>query len=44
MAVLSMTGQWAGQFCRRQNSLFGGSSNGGVWCREVENALSLNGD
>jgi acyl CoA:acetate/3-ketoacid CoA transferase len=29
MAVLSMTGHWAGQFCRRRNSLFGGSSNGG---------------
>jgi len=28
MAVLSMTGHWAGQFCRRRNSLFGGSSNG----------------
>src|SRR5258705_7191052 len=28
MAVLSMTGHWAGQFCQRRNSLFGGSSNG----------------
>ena len=43
MAVLSMTGHWAGQFCRRRNSLFGGSSNGGFWPRKVETALSFNG-
>jgi len=44
MAVLSMTGHWAGQFCRRRNSIFGGSSDGGFWSRKVENTLSFNGD
>jgi len=43
MAVLSMTGHWAGQVLSKAEFHFGGSSNGGFWSRKVENALSFNG-
>src|ERR1700730_4866878 len=41
MAVLSMTGHWAGQVLSKAEFHFGGSSNGGFWSRKVENALTL---
>jgi hypothetical protein len=45
MAVLSMTGHWAGKaFAEGGIPFSGGSSNGGFWFRNVENALSFNGD
>ncbi len=45
MAVLWMTGHWAGQALVEGGIPFsGGSSNGGFWSRKVENALSFNGN
>ncbi len=45
MAVLWMTGHWAGQALVEGGIPFsGGSSNGGFWSRKVENARSFNGD
>ena len=45
MALLSMTGHWAGQaFVEGEIPFSGGSSNGGFWSKKVENALSFNRD
>jgi len=45
MALLSTTGHWAGQaFVEGEMPFSGGSSNGGLWSKKVENALSFNGD
>jgi hypothetical protein len=39
MALLSMTGHWAGQaFVEDEIPFSGRSPNGGFWCREVKNA------
>jgi hypothetical protein len=42
MALLSMMGHWAGQAFVEGELPFSVSSNGGFWCRKVENALSFN--
>ena len=45
MALLSMTGHWAGQaFIEGEISFSRRSSNGGFLSRKVENALSFNAD
>ena len=44
MALLSMTGHWAGKaFVEGEIPFFGGSSNGGFSSGKVENALSFKG-
>jgi hypothetical protein len=43
MAVLSMTGHWAGQVLSRAEFHFPAvAQNGGFWSKNVENALSFN--
>jgi hypothetical protein len=45
MALLLMTGHWAGQaFVEGEIPFSGGSSNGGFWSRKGENTWSFNGD